>query len=85
MFLNCYSPQLIMRIIFTAYAIAAALLCFLLTFCLAFLPENMVEYCAVRLFTVTYILFGPLLLIFGLYGLFYFKSILHECSPNGVT
>lgn len=74
-----------MRIIFTAYAINAAALCFLLTFSLAFFSDYFIERCAVQLFTYTYILFGPVLLICCIYGCIYIKSLLFECTPNGIT
>mmetsp|Transcript_6624 Transcript_6624/g.4968 ORF Transcript_6624/g.4968 Transcript_6624/m.4968 type:complete len:145 (+) Transcript_6624:154-588(+) len=74
---------MLMRIVFTAYAIAAALLCFLLTFSLAFLSEQMIEFCAIKLFGLTYILFGPLLMICSFYGVLYIQQILFECTPEG--
>jgi len=40
---TCFEPQLIMRVIFTGYAINAATLCFLLTLSLAFFSDQMVE------------------------------------------
>ena len=74
-----------MRIIFTCYAINAALLCFLLTFSLAFFSDEMIETFAFKLFTYTYIVYGPVLLIFCIYGIIFFKAILYECDPNGIT
>lgn len=75
-----------MRIVFTIYAVSAAALCFLLTTCLTFLTDDhLVENIAVKLFNLTYLLFGPLLLIYCLYGLLYIKGLMFECYPFMVS
>lgn len=74
-----------MRIIFTVYAINAATLCFVLTFSLAFFSDMFVERVAMKMFSYTYILFGPALLICSIYGFIFIKGLLFECSPNGIT
>jgi hypothetical protein len=75
-FSNCYEPQIIMRIIFTCYAINAAGLCFLLTLALCYLSEDRIEWVAMKLFTYTYIVFGPFLLICCIYGFIYINGLL---------
>jgi len=74
-----------MRIIFTCYAINAAGLCFLLTLALAFLQDHQVESFAIKLFTYTYIVFGPVLLICSIYGIIFIKGLLFECEPQRIT
>jgi hypothetical protein len=84
-FHECYQPQIMMRIIFTCYAINAATLCFLLTFALAFFAEHTIERVAIKLFTFTYVVFGPVLLICCTYGCIFIKGLFFECSPQGIT
>jgi hypothetical protein len=74
-----------MRIIFTCYAINAAALCFILTFALAFFSDYLIERCAAKLFTYTYILFGPVLLICCLYGWIDITGLIYECEPMRIT
>lgn len=78
-FSECYQPQIMMRIIFTVYAINAAALCFLLTLALAFLQDQQVESVALKLFTYTYLMFGPVLLICCIFGVLYIKGLMFEC------
>lgn len=74
-----------MRIIFTCYAINAATLCFLLTFALAFFSDYFIERIAAKLFTYTYLLFGPVLLICCLYGWIDIQGLLYQCEPMRIT
>ena len=74
-----------MRIVFTSYAINAAALCFVLTSALAFLPDNLIENIAMKLFTYTYVVFGPVLMICCTYGLLWIKSLLYECEPSKIS
>jgi hypothetical protein len=74
-----------MRIIFTCYAINAATLCFLLTLALAFFSDYFIERIAAKLFTYTYILFGPVLLICCLYGWIDITGLIYECEPMRIT
>jgi hypothetical protein len=74
-----------MRIVFTCYAINAAALCFLLTLALAFLQEHQIEQVAMKLFTYTYLVFGPVLLICCIYGIIYIKGLMFECNPHKIT
>ena len=84
-FQECYQPQVLMRIIFTCYAINAAGLCFVLTLALAFLQDHQIEQVAVKLFTYTYIVFGPVLLICCIYGILFIKGLMFECEPGRIT
>lgn len=74
-----------MRIVFTCYAINAAALCFLLTLALAVLPDHHVETVAMKLFTYTYMVFGPVLLICCIWGVLYLKGLMFECQPTKIT
>lgn len=75
-FSECYKPQIMMRIIFTCYAINAAALCFILTLALCYLSEDRIEWLAMKLFTYTYIIFGPVMMICCLYGFIFIKGLL---------
>ena len=86
MFDDCYRPQIAMRIVFTCYAINAAALCFILTLALSFIAsEETIERVAVALFTYTYIAFGPLLLIFCIYGLIFIRGLMFQCDLTHIT
>ena len=45
----------------------------------------MIERIAVALFTYTYISFGPLLLIFSIYGLVFIKGLMFQCELGRIT
>jgi len=68
---ECYKPQIRMRIIFTAYAILSAAVCFILTMALMCCEEfsewfdKIVHYIA----EFMYIAFGPVLFLFCLFGI----------------
>ena len=74
-----------MRIIFTCYAINAAALCFVLTMALACFNDDLIERFANKLFTYTYIIFGPFLLICCIYGWIFIKGLIFECRPYGIS
>jgi hypothetical protein len=84
-FKQCYKPQFLMRIVFTFYAINASLVCFLLTLGLLLpLHERLDTYLS-SLFSYTYLLFGPLLLLCSLISLFFLRSLcLYECTPDAI-
>ena len=71
-----------MRLIFTAYAINAALICFLLTVVLAWggNDEEAIERSMCKLFSYTYVIFGPGLMIVSGVGLYNIKSLAFECN-----
>lgn len=68
---TCYKPQIRMRLIFTAYAILSAAICFILTMAVMVCEEfsdwfdKIVSYVA----EFMYLAFGPVLLTFCLAGL----------------
>ena len=81
----CFKPQLLMRITFTCYAINAALICFLLTLALAFSrDDHLLESTLGRLFSYTYICFGPVLLLISGFGLYNIKGLAFECQMTYV-
>ena len=84
-FRECYKPQFLMRIVFTFYAINASLVCFLLTLGLLLpLNENLDRYLS-SLFTYTYLLFGPFLLMCSFFALFFVKNLcLYECTSDAI-
>lgn len=84
-FKQCYKPQFLMRILFTFYAINASLVCFLLTLGLLLpLNERLDTYLS-SLFSYTYLLFGPVLLLCSLISLFFLRSLcLYECTPDAI-
>jgi hypothetical protein len=74
-----------MRVIFTCYAINAAALCFVLTMALAYLEDDMIEWIAGKLFTYTYIAFGPVLALCCIFGMIYIKGLLFQCTPTHIS
>lgn len=85
-FVQCYEPQLLMRMVFTCYAINSAGLCFVLTFALSCLSsDESIEKVAMALFTYTYITFGPLLLIFSIYGMLFIQSLMFTCELTHIS
>lgn len=76
-----------MRIIFTCYALSAAAVCFLLTLALSILPPDgdLIEKLAMGLFTMTYIAFGPLLLIFCGFGLYSLQGLMYQCELTHIS
>ena len=71
-----------MRMVFTGYAINSASVCFLLTVALMVCDEysdafeNVVNW----IVDYMYIVFGPVLLCFCMFGLLSFPAISHGCS-----
>ena len=84
---ECYKPQIRMRIIFTAYAINSAGVCFVLTMALMWCDEfsewfdKIVNWVAEYM----YLAFGPILFCFCLFGLGSIPELSHECTPTRVT
>ncbi len=84
---SCYKPQIRMRVIFTAYAILSASVCFVLTVALMICDEfsdwfdKIVNWVA----EFMYASFGPILLTFCLFGLFSIPELAHECHPNYIS
>lgn len=83
---ECYKPQIMMRIIFTCYAINAAALCFFLTLALSCLSsDDLIEKVAMSLFTYTYVAFGPVLLICCFFGLAFMQGLSFQCELSHIT
>lgn len=76
-----------MRIIFTAYAINAAGLCFALTLGLSLFNEGeSIEKLAMRLFHYTYIAFGPVLfLLCCAFGLPNIAGLVYRCELTRIN
>ena len=85
-FKECYKPQFLMRLVFTFYAINASMVCFLLTLALLLpLHADRLDTYLSTLFTYTYLLFGPVLLLCSLTSLFFVRSLcLYECTPDAI-
>jgi len=81
---HCYRPQLLMRILFTLYAINAALICLFLTLILCF-SDLSFDLMLTRLLNYTYLSFGPvLLLLTSAFGIPHLEALaLYECTLNG--
>ena len=69
-FHNCYKPQIRMRLVFTAYAVNSAFVCFLLTCALMVYDEHSRRFEQVISYITDYmfLLFGPVLFLFCLMG-----------------
>ena len=84
---DCYKPQIRMRIIFTAYAILSAAVCFVLTMALMCCDEfsewfdKIVNYVA----EFMYVAFGPVLFTMCLFGIYSIPNLAHECHPTYIS
>lgn len=74
-----------MRIVFECYAIYSALLCFLLTGVLAVgASDDTIEYVAIKIINVSFMIYGPLLTTICLYGFTHVKALAAVCTVNGI-
>ena len=73
-----------MRIIFTAYAILSASVCFVLTMALMCCDEfsDWFDKIVNAVAEFMYAAFGPVLFTFCLFGLFSMPQLAHECHPT---
>ena len=84
---GCYKPQIRMRLVFTAYAILSAAVCFVLTLALMCCDEysdwfdKIVNWIA----EFMYIAFGPVLFTFCLCGIAKVPELAHECHPTYIS
>ena len=84
---ECYKPQIRMRVIFTAYAILSAAVCFVLTMALMCCEEfsetfdRIVHWIA----DFMYLAFGPVLFTFCLFGVVSIPQLAHECHQNYIS
>ena len=76
-----------MRVIFTAYAINSASVCFVLTMALMCCDEfsEWFDKIVNVIAEYMYIVFGPVLFTFCLFGLTVIPELAHECTPTAVT
>lgn len=74
-----------MRIVFECYAIYSALLCFVLTGVLAVgASDDTIEYVAVKIINISFMIYGPLLTTICLYGFFHVNALAAVCTINGI-
>ena len=85
-FRTCYKPQFRMRLVFTGYAINSAFVCFILTVAIMTLDEYGQRFDKIvsMISDYMYVVFGPVLFIFCLFGLVHIGSLAHECHPHHV-
>ena len=70
-----------MRIVFECYAIFSALVCTLLTSVLAFgLPDDKIEWVARKVINVSFLLYGPVLVVLCSYGVLDIRSLSKVCT-----
>ena len=76
-----------MRVIFTSYAINSATVCLALTMALIMCDETSRVFDKIVGFIseYMYIVFGPVLFTFCLFGLSHLPSLVTECKPHGVS
>ena len=74
-----------MRICLECYAIFCAVICTALTGCLSFnLSDSAIEWVAKKVINISFIVFGPILFTFCLYGLYNLKGLSHICGIHGI-
>jgi len=76
-----------MRVIFTAYAILSASVCFVLTLALMVCDEfsEWFDKIVNGVAEFMYVSFGPVLFTFCLFGLFSIPELAHECHPHYIS
>ncbi len=76
-----------MRVVFTCYALTASAVCFVLTLALSLLPPegSSIEKLAKALFSLTYLAFGPMLMIFSGFGLSQIPGLMYQCELTHIT
>ena len=76
-----------MRIIFTAYAILSAVVCFVLTMAVMVCDEfsDWFDKIINGVAEFMYLAFGPVLLTFCLAGVWSVPQLAHECHPNYIS
>ena len=85
-FRTCFKPQIRMRVIFTGYAINSASVCLLLTIALMVFDEysDMFDRVVSLIADYMYLVFGPVLFVFCLFGLASIPELSHECLPTKI-
>ena len=75
-----------MRIVFECYAIYSAILCFILTGVLAIgASDDTIEWVAIKIINISFMIYGPLLTTICIYGFFHVKALAAVCTINGIS
>lgn len=75
-----------MRIVFECYAIYSAIICTLLTLCLALNFDDFVlEKVARKVINLSFLLYGPVLLTITFYGFTEIKGLSKICTLHGIS
>jgi hypothetical protein len=75
-----------MRIVFECYAIYSAVLCFILTGVLAIgASDDTVEWVAIKIINVSFLIYGPLLTTICVYGFTHIKALAAVCTIKGIV
>lgn len=83
---SCYKPQAEMRIVFECYSIYSAVLCVVLTGALAInLTDDKIEWLAIKIVNVSFMLYGPILTTICLYGAKDMKALSRICTIQGIS
>ena len=78
---SCYKPQAEMRIVFECYSIYSAVLCVVLTGALAInLSDDKIEWLAIKIVNISFLLYGPILTTICLYGVKDMKALSRICT-----
>ena len=82
MFHSCYKPQIRMRLIFTAYAINSAFVCFIITIALMCFEEHSTGFQRIINWVTDFmfIVFGPVLFLFCMIGFSYMPGLVEDCQ-----
>ena len=75
-----------MRICLEFYALYCAILCTILTGILALgLSDSAVDWVAQKTVNISYLVFGPILFTWCLYGFWNIKPLIRVCTPHGIV
>lgn len=75
-----------MRIVFECYSIYSAVLCVVLTGALAVnLSDTKIEWLAIKIVNISFLLYGPLLSTICLYGIKDIKGLSRICTLQGIS
>jgi len=75
-----------MRIVFECYSIYSAVLCVVLTGALAInLSDQKIEWLAIKIVNVSFLLYGPILTTICMYGARDIKALSRICTIQGIS
>lgn len=75
-----------MRIVFECYSIYSAVLCVVLTGALAInLSDDKIEWLAIKIVNISFLLYGPILTTICLYGVRDMKALSRICTLQGIS